>query len=63
MTNRTFIDKNKNSWEWEETPETVKALKQLHKNNDQLGENKFAGNYQGPLYSPHPDLKDGKETN
>jgi hypothetical protein len=30
MTTRTFIDKNGNSWEWEETPETIEVLKQLH---------------------------------
>jgi hypothetical protein len=30
MTTRTFIDKNGNSWEWEETPEVLEALKQLH---------------------------------
>ena len=30
MTTRTFIDKNGNSWQWEETPETIEALKQLH---------------------------------
>jgi len=30
MTKRTFVDSNGNSWEWEETPEVVKALKQLH---------------------------------
>lgn len=46
MTERTFVDKNGNSWEWEETPEVVEALKKLH-----------AGDYQGPLYAPHPDLK------
>ena len=23
---RTFVDKNGNSWEWEETPEVVEAL-------------------------------------
>jgi len=43
-------------WEWEETPEVVAALKEL----EQV---KFAGNYPGPLYAPHPDLKNGKETN
>lgn len=48
MTNRTFTDKNENQWEWEETPETVRAVKYL---------NNFSGNYQGPLYAPHPDLK------
>jgi hypothetical protein len=30
MTTRTFVDKNGNSWEWEETPETITALKKLH---------------------------------
>jgi hypothetical protein len=52
MTLRTFTDKNGNEWNWEETPEVAEALKNLH-----------AGNYQGPLYAPHPDLKNGKETN
>lgn len=54
MTLRTFVDKNGNSWEWEETPETVKAVEGLAV---------FAGNYQGPLYAPHPDLKNGKDSN
>lgn len=31
MTKRTFTDKNGNSWFWEETPETIEALKQFHK--------------------------------
>jgi len=52
MTTRTYTDKNNNDWTWEETPETIEALKQLH-----------AGNYESPLYAPHPDLKNGKETN
>ena len=30
MTNREFIDKNGNTWNWEETPETIEALKKLH---------------------------------
>jgi len=63
MTTRTFADKNGNSWEWEETPETIEALKQLHETVKQVNERRFAGNYQGPLYAPHPDLKNGKETN
>ena len=53
MTTRTFVDKNGNSWEWEETPEVVEALKQVHNPV-------FAGNYQGPLYAPHPDLEIGR---
>jgi hypothetical protein len=48
MTTRTFVDKNGNSWEWNETPETLKAVKEL---------SKFSGNYPGPLYAPHPRLK------
>jgi len=63
MTTRTFADKNGNSWEWEETPETIEALKQLHETVKKVNERRFAGNYQGPLYAPHPDLKNGKETN
>ena len=49
MTTRTFVDKNGNSWTWEETKETVAALKEL---------NKLSGNYPGPLYAPHPRVKD-----
>jgi hypothetical protein len=30
MTKREFIDKNGNTWNWEETPETVAAIKKLH---------------------------------
>ena len=54
MTTRTFVDKNGNSWEWEETQETVSALQELAK---------FAGNYPGPLYAPHPHLKNETTTN
>jgi hypothetical protein len=31
MAERTHIDKNGNTWVWEETPETIQALKVLHK--------------------------------
>ena len=48
MSLRTFTDKNGNVWEWEETPEVIAALKEYAK---------FAGNYSGPLYAPHPSLK------
>ena len=30
MTTRTFVDSKGNTWEWEETPETRKALEKLH---------------------------------
>jgi hypothetical protein len=40
MTTRTFIDKNGNSWEWEETPETIQALKELHETVKKVNERK-----------------------
>lgn len=40
MTTRTFIDKNGNSWEWEETPETIEALKQLHESVNKVNDRK-----------------------
>lgn len=63
MTLRTFTDKNGNSWEWEETPETIQALKELHQTVKEVNSKKFAGNYNGPLYAPHPDLENGKQSN
>ena len=30
MTVRTFVDKNGNSWEWDDTPEVLEALKKLY---------------------------------
>ena len=30
MTVRIFVDKNGNSWEWDETPEVLEALKKLY---------------------------------
>lgn len=59
MTERTYTDKHNNQWTWEETPETIEALKQLHETVKVVNEKKFAGNYPGPLYAPHPDLKNG----
>jgi len=40
MTTRNFVDKNGNSWSWEETAETIEALKQLHNTVKQVNENK-----------------------
>lgn len=54
MTERTYTSKTGDTWIWEETSEVIESLKEL---------NKFSGNYQGPLYAPHPDLNNGKETN
>ena len=44
MTTRTIIDKNGNSWEWEETPETIEALKQLHQTVKEVNENRNSKN-------------------
>ena len=63
MTERNFVDKNGNSWNWEETPETIEALKQLHETVKSVNERKFAGNYLGPLYAPHPNLKNDNASN
>lgn len=30
MTKKTFVDKNGNSWEWEETPEVLKAIEKIN---------------------------------
>lgn len=27
---KQFIDKHGNTWSWDETPETIKAIKKLH---------------------------------
>ena len=40
MTERTFKDKNGNDWSWEETPETIEALKQLHETVNKVNENR-----------------------
>lgn len=53
MTTRTHTTKSGDTYEWEETEDTVKALQEL---------SKFKGNYAGPLYAPHPDLLDKKNT-
>ena len=52
MALRTFIDKNKNVWEWNETPEVIAALEEYRR---------FAGNYPGPLYAPHPHIKNEQQ--
>jgi len=53
MALRTFTDKNGNVWEWNETPEVIAALKEYRR---------FAGNYTGPLYAPHPHVKDDNKS-
>lgn len=30
MSTRTFVTQSGDTWEWEETPETIQALKDLH---------------------------------
>jgi len=43
---RNYTTKSGDTYEWEETPEVIAALKKLH-----------SGDYKGPLYAPHPDIK------
>ena len=61
MTKREFTGKGGETWEWEETPEVVAAIKKLHESSKAVeavnSKPKFKGNYPGPLYAPHPDLK------
>jgi len=40
MTTKTFKDKNGNEWSFEETPETIEALKQLHETVKKVNERK-----------------------
>jgi len=39
MTQRTFTTKSGTTFEWEETEETIEALKQLHNTVKQVNEN------------------------
>lgn len=54
MTQRTYTQKDGTVWEWEETKETIQALKDYRA--------VVAGNYQGPLYAPHPDITKNSST-
>lgn len=63
MTTRQFTSPKGDIWEWEETPEVVAAVEQLHKTIKET-ERRVANlnlkrphNYSGPLYAPHPDIK------
>jgi hypothetical protein len=40
MTERTYKDKNDSQWTWEETPETIQALKELHETVKRVNERK-----------------------
>ncbi len=61
MTKRNLKTKNGDDWSWEETPETIEALKQLHATVNKVNaSSQFAGNYPGPLYAPHPSIPDEK---
>ena len=61
MTKKTFTGRGGETWEWDETPEVVAALKKLH---NTVVENRInrPHDYQGPLYAPHPDLKKDEYT-
>jgi hypothetical protein len=40
MTTRTYTQKDGTIWEWEETLETIEALKQLHETVNQVNDRK-----------------------
>ena len=44
MIERTYKDKNNNDWTWEETPETIEALKQLHETVKKVDERRKESN-------------------
>jgi hypothetical protein len=44
MTKRTYKDKNSNDWTWEETSETIEALKQLHETVKKVNERRKESN-------------------
>lgn len=44
METRTYKDKNDNDWTWEETPETIEALKQLHETVKKVNERRKESN-------------------
>ena len=48
---RQFVSTKGDTWEWDETPEATKATEKT------TCKPEFAGNYKGPLYAPHPELK------
>lgn len=48
MTNREFIDKNGNSWTWEETSETIEALKKLHSKSVEVNDSRLIKKPQRP---------------
>ena len=43
-------------------PDVKKFAKTKHKGLPMKKESVFAGNYEGPLYAPHPDLKERADT-
>lgn len=56
MRKKQTVVKSGDTWEWEETPETIEALKQLHKTvvNNRVNR---PHDYQDPLYAPQPNIK------
>jgi hypothetical protein len=40
---KQMIDKNGNTWEWEESPETIKAVKALHESSKRVDSFKKKG--------------------
>ena len=41
MTKKTYTGKGGQTWEWEETPETIQALKKLHESSKRVQEFRY----------------------
>ena len=41
MTKKTHTDKGGQTWEWDETPETIEALKKLHESAKRVQELRY----------------------
>ena len=60
MTTRQFVSTKGDTWKWEETPEVVAAVANLHKTVKET-ERRIANlslkRPHTPSYAPHPDVK------
>ena len=60
MTTRQFVSTKGDTWEWEETPEVIAAVANLHKSVKET-ERRIANlnlkRPHTPSYSPRPDVK------
>lgn len=60
MTKKTHNDKHKNEWIWEETPETIQALKELHETSKRVNDLKFVKKLSRTSLCSTPRFKEWK---